>query len=125
MSFLISIAIFFLALLVSIGVIVAACVLSFRVSRPVSWLYLRRCLVFSLPLLVGFVVFFVGFSRDPLWPNQDMTPAEHIEYRTASIRAKRIYTASAILSSSAVLWFIYRAVTSFREIRRAYPKASV
>jgi hypothetical protein len=96
-----------------------------RLSVPggtsASWIYLRRCLIFSLPLAIGFAAFYLGFYRDPLWPNQDMTEAQSIDYQADYAQAQHTYATSAALTSVALLWLIYKAATTFRQMRRLSP----
>jgi hypothetical protein len=121
MSFLVSIAALLFAFVALSAVTVAAVVLRFRVSAAASWVYLRRCLIFSLPLAIGFAAFYLGFSRDPLWPDQDMTEAQYIDYKAEYAQAQHTYATSAALTSVALLWLIYRAATTFRHISRLPP----
>jgi hypothetical protein len=118
MSFLIGIAALFFAFLALSAVAVAAVVLRFRVGASASWLYVRRCLIFSLPLAIGFAAFYLGFSRDPLWPNQDITEAQYIEYQSAYAQAQNTYATAAVLTSGALLWLIYRVAATFRDAVR-------
>jgi hypothetical protein len=113
-------ALFFVFLALS-AVTVAAVVLRFRVSASASWLYLRRCLIFSLPLAIGFAAFYLAFSRDPLWPNQDITEAQYVEYQAAYAQAQHTYATAAALTFVALLWLVYRAATTFRDMHRLPP----
>jgi hypothetical protein len=121
MGFLIGFAVLFCALWVLSAVTAAAVVLRFRVSASASWLYLRRCLLCILPLAIGFAAFYLGFFRDPLWPNQDLSEAEYIEYQAAYAQAQHTYAAAAALTALALLWLIYRAATAFRDMYRLPP----
>jgi hypothetical protein len=118
MSCLVSIAALLFAFVALSAVTVAAVVLRFRVSASTSWVYLRRCLISSLPLAIGFAVFYLGVSRDPLWPNQDITEAQYIEYQAEYAQAQHTYATAAALTSVALLWLIYRAATTFRDMHR-------
>jgi hypothetical protein len=121
MSCLASIAALLFALVALSAITVAAVVLRFRVGTSASWIYLRRCLIFSLPLAIGFAAFYLGFYRDPLWPNQDMTEAQSIDYQADYAQAQHTYATSAALTSVALLWLIYKAATTFRQMRRLSP----
>jgi len=111
----------FFTFLAFLAVAAAAVVLRFRLSAAASWLYLRRCLIFSLPLAIGFAAFYIAFARDPLWPNQDMTDAQAIEYYAAYAQALHIGVTAAALTAVALLWLIYRATTTFRDMQRLPP----
>ncbi len=121
MSCAIAMVALFFAFLAFVAVAVAAVVLRSRLNAAASWLYLRRCLIFSLPLAIGFAAFYIAFARDPLWPNQDMTDAQAIEYHAAYAQALHNSLTAAALTSLALLWFIYRAATTFRTMQRLPP----
>jgi hypothetical protein len=118
MGLLVCIAALLLAFVALFAVTFSAVVLRFRVSASASWLYLRRCLIFSLPLASGFAAFYLGLCRDPLWPDQDLTDAQYIDYQAAHTQAQLTYAIAAVLTSVALLWFIYRADTTFRQMHR-------
>jgi hypothetical protein len=118
MSCLVSVAALLCAFVALSAVAVAAVVLRFRVSASASWVYLRRCLIFSLPLAIGFAAFYLGMARDPLWPNQDLTEAQYIDYKAQYAQAQHTYATAAALTSVALLWLIYKAATTFRHMHR-------
>ncbi len=67
---------------------------------------LQKLYAGPLPCAVGLLILLVGFSLDPLWPAQDMSPEIVVQYRQNTDRAKRIYLWVAIVFACGAMEFL-------------------
>jgi hypothetical protein len=121
-----------MGLLVTIGSLCAASVVAvltigtavFLATRRDAYsarLYLKRCALAGLPLLVAFLVLTFGYLGNPygypIWPDQDETAARRAARLAAIAFADRVWIASAILSTGGLLWFSRAAVVRAPQLR--------
>ena len=65
-----------LAAAVALLVVGTSFVLAVRRGRVAATVYLKRCTVAAIPVVVGLIILGFGFSRDPLWPDQERRPSD-------------------------------------------------
>jgi hypothetical protein len=101
-GFLANLAALSLGLVAVLRVVCACADIALRRGRAAALRDLKRCALGALPLLAGMVIFVIGFAHDPLWPDQDETPARRSARLAASRLADQVYVASAIVQAAGV-----------------------
>ncbi len=110
-----------LAAAVALLVVGASFVLAVRRGRVATMAFLKRCTVAAIPVAIGLIILGFGFSRDPLWPDQDETPERRVARLSAREFADHVYLVSATFSAGGLLWLSRAAIVSFGRSSQGAP----